>query len=255
MSAGPRTWPSSSGRHCWHRSTPTRHRRRPVGCRSHSGRSPRRWTRTLRTRRGSGCTRTASRPNEPCCGRNPARCQSPTPTPGSRGRSDQRSSCHSLTATAPNFPRVRTTSSPARQSELQLSLRVQGGLLRSPRAARPPAGLALLSPPGPAPLQPSRRHALRTAISRVTPEKGCLVAGAVGSTALRSHFARASKIKGPTSCFTGQVHRLPDAPQAYEAMITRMQRHPKAASPTYVRACRSLSATAAGHRLSRLKAA
>lgn len=29
----------------------------------------------------------------------------------------------------------------------------------------------------------------------------------------------------PTSCFTGQVHRLPDAPQAYGAMITR----PKAA--------------------------
>lgn len=29
----------------------------------------------------------------------------------------------------------------------------------------------------------------------------------------------------PTSCFSGQVHRLPDAPQAYGAMITR----PKAA--------------------------
>lgn len=29
----------------------------------------------------------------------------------------------------------------------------------------------------------------------------------------------------PTSCFTGQVHRLPDAPEAYGAMITR----PKAA--------------------------
>jgi hypothetical protein len=25
----------------------------------------------------------------------------------------------------------------------------------------------------------------------------------------------------PTSCFTGQVHRLPDAPEAYGAMITR----------------------------------
>src|SRR5690606_40105268 len=29
----------------------------------------------------------------------------------------------------------------------------------------------------------------------------------------------------PTSCFNGQVHRLPDAPEAYGAMITR----PKAA--------------------------
>jgi hypothetical protein len=29
----------------------------------------------------------------------------------------------------------------------------------------------------------------------------------------------------PTSCFSGQVHRLPDAPEAYGAMITR----PKAA--------------------------
>lgn len=29
----------------------------------------------------------------------------------------------------------------------------------------------------------------------------------------------------PTSCFNGQVHRLPDSPEAYGAMIT----HPKAA--------------------------
>lgn len=30
----------------------------------------------------------------------------------------------------------------------------------------------------------------------------------------------------PTSCFTGQVHRLPDAPQAYGAMITRAKAAP-----------------------------
>jgi hypothetical protein len=30
-----------------------------------------------------------------------------------------------------------------------------------------------------------------------------------------------SKIMAPTSCFTGQVHRLPDAPETYGAMITR----------------------------------
>lgn len=39
------------------------------------------------------------------------------------------------------------TSSPGGPTELQLSLRVQGGSLRSPRAARSPAGPALLSPP------------------------------------------------------------------------------------------------------------
>ncbi|GHB42351.1 hypothetical protein GCM10010377_36500 [Streptomyces viridiviolaceus] len=38
-------------------------------------------------------------------------------------------------------------------------------------------------------------------------------------------MGRASKIMAPTSCFNGQVHRLPDAPEAYGAMITR----PKAA--------------------------
>jgi hypothetical protein len=30
----------------------------------------------------------------------------------------------------------------------------------------------------------------------------------------------------PTSCFTGQVHRLPDAPEAYGAMITRAKAAP-----------------------------
>jgi hypothetical protein len=39
-------------------------------------------------------------------------------------------------------------------------------------------------------------------------------------------LARASKIMAPTSCFTGQVHRLPDAPQAYGAMITRAKAAP-----------------------------
>jgi hypothetical protein len=39
-------------------------------------------------------------------------------------------------------------------------------------------------------------------------------------------LARASKIMAPTSCFTGQVHRLPDAPEAYGAMITRAKAAP-----------------------------
>jgi hypothetical protein len=30
----------------------------------------------------------------------------------------------------------------------------------------------------------------------------------------------------PTSCFTRQVHRLPDAPQSYEAMISRAKAAP-----------------------------
>lgn len=30
----------------------------------------------------------------------------------------------------------------------------------------------------------------------------------------------------PTSCFNGQVHRLPDAPEAYGAMITRAKAAP-----------------------------
>jgi hypothetical protein len=34
-------------------------------------------------------------------------------------------------------------------------------------------------------------------------------------------WGRASKIMAPTSCFTGQVHRLPDSPSAYGAMISR----------------------------------
>ncbi|MFD5661382.1 5-formyltetrahydrofolate cyclo-ligase [Streptomyces hirsutus] len=60
---------------------------------------------------------------------------------------------------------------------------IQGGSLRSPRAARPPAGPALLSPPR---SSPAGTRAARTAISRLTSEKGYVVAGAVGSTALRT---------------------------------------------------------------------
>src|SRR3954471_11633878 len=44
-------------------------------------------------------------------------------------------------------------------------------------------------------------------------------------------LARASKIMAPTSCFSGQVHRLPDAPEAYGAMITRAKAAP-AQSPS-----------------------
>lgn len=39
-------------------------------------------------------------------------------------------------------------------------------------------------------------------------------------------MARASKVMAPTSCFAGQVHKLPDAPEAYRAMITRAKAAP-----------------------------
>lgn len=51
-----------------------------------------------------------------------------------------------------------------RPPELQLSLLVQGGSLRSPRAARAPAGPALLSPPR---SSPAGARAARTAISHL----------------------------------------------------------------------------------------
>lgn len=79
-------------------------------------------------------------------------------------------------------------------TELQPSSRVQGGSLRSPRAARPPAGPALLSPPR---SNPAGARAARTAISRLMPEKGYVVAGAVGSTALGSHFCASLEDHGP----------------------------------------------------------
>ena len=53
----------------------------------------------------------------------------------------------------------RDRTAPSRPTELQLSLLVQGGSLRSPRAARPPAGPALLSPPRSSPA--GARAALR----------------------------------------------------------------------------------------------
>lgn len=88
----------------------------------------------------------------------------------------------------------RDRTSPSRPTELQLSLLVQGGSLRSPRAARPPAGPALLSPPR---SSPAGARAVLKACSRLIPEKGYVVAGAVGSTALRSHFGASLEDHGP----------------------------------------------------------
>jgi hypothetical protein len=39
-------------------------------------------------------------------------------------------------------------------------------------------------------------------------------------------LARAPKIMAPPLCFTGQVHRLTDAPEAHGAMITRAKAAP-----------------------------
>ncbi len=83
---------------------------------------------------------------------------------------------------------------PTRPTELQPSLQVQGGSLRSPRAARPPAGPALLSPPR---SSPAGARAARRAISRLRSEKGYVAAGAVGSTALGSHFGASLEDHGP----------------------------------------------------------
>lgn len=49
------------------------------------------------------------------------------------------------------------------------------------------------------------------------------MAGAVGSEPLCASLEN----HGPTSCFTGQAHRLPDAPEVYGAMII----HSEAAPP------------------------
>ena len=84
----------------------------------------------------------------------------------------------------PHVSRHRPTKT-INQSAVELSLLDQGGSLRSPRAARPPARPALQSPPRSSPA--AARAALK-AISRLMSEKGYAVAGAVGSTALGSHF-------------------------------------------------------------------
>ncbi len=49
---------------------------------------------------------------------------------------------------------------------------------------------------------------------------------------LRSHFGTSLEDHGPTSCFTAKVHRLPDAPQAYGAVITRAKAAPPKAVPS-----------------------
>jgi hypothetical protein len=76
---------------------------------------------------------------------------------------------------------------------------------------------------------PYRVKAARSAPrARPGPRPG-LRSGWLGRSAPRLYgatLARASKIMAPTSYFTGQVHRLPDAPEAYGAMITRAKAAP-----------------------------
>ena len=113
------------------------------------------------------------------------------PHPGaqpSRGKRCQASG----EAAVSTINRDRTTT--CQPSELQLSLPHQGGSLRSPRAARPPAEPALLSPPRSSPA--GARAALK-ACSRLMRKKSYVVAGAVGSTALRSHFGASLEDHGP----------------------------------------------------------
>lgn len=58
------------------------------------------------------------------------------------------------------------------------------------------------------------------------PENGYIVAEAAGYTALRSHFGASLEDHGPNVVLSGQVHRLPDTPEAYGAMITRAKAAP-----------------------------
>lgn len=95
------------------------------------------------------------------------------------------------------------------------------------RGARGPAPGRACAPVS-APLQPGRcpYRALQQSVTcRQTGDASWL--GRSAPRLYRAILGRASKIMAPTSCFTEQVHYLPDAPQAYGAMITR----PKAAPP------------------------
>jgi hypothetical protein len=52
------------------------------------------------------------------------------------------------------------------------------------------------------------------------------VAGAIGSTALRSHFGASLEDHGPNVVLYRAGPQLPDAPEAYGAMITRAKAAP-----------------------------
>ncbi|GAA2489798.1 hypothetical protein GCM10023100_44960 [Actinocorallia cavernae] len=98
------------------------------------------------------------------------------------------------------------------------------------RAARPPAGPALLSPPRSSPA------GARAALYSDQPLEAATL-------------ARALKITAPTSYFTGQVHRLPDAPEAYGAVITRAKAAPaQSRSADLTATLRAHDAGGYGHR-------
>jgi hypothetical protein len=121
---------------------------------------------------------------------------------------------------------AHTTSPPTPRTELQLSLLVQG-----------------CSPPLPAPARPVPvPRTERSAAWR--PRRGTSWPRQSATRLYEATFlARASKIMAPTSCFTGQVHRLPDAPKAYGAMITRAKAAPpQSRSADFVATSRSTEA-------------
>jgi hypothetical protein len=127
-------------------------------------------------------------------GREPCKVTVTHAAPASLGRPARPSSCRSLTDRGGTSQPAHTTSRPTRPAELQLSLLDQGGSLHSPRAARPPAGPALLSPPR---SSPAGVRAAHSAISRLRSEKRYVVAGAVGSAILGSHFGASLEDHGP----------------------------------------------------------
>lgn len=81
---------------------------------------------------------------------------------------------------------------------------VQGPRTARARAASAARPASCLRPGWPRPAARSRAADMKGE----TPS----VAGAVGSTALGSHHGASLEDHGPTPCFNGQVHRLPDSP-------------------------------------------
>jgi hypothetical protein len=82
----------------------------------------------------------------------------------------------------------------SRPTELQLSLLVQGGSLRSPRAARPPAGPALQSPPR---SSPAAARAALLSINRMMSEMGFVKPGRSAPQLDAAALARASGVMAP----------------------------------------------------------
>lgn len=103
---------------------------------------------------------------------------------------------------------------------------------RSASRARPnPLACAPVS----APLQPGRRPCRAYGDQSPDVREGvCRGWGGRLRSFCGATLARASKIMAPASCLTGQVHYLPDAPEAYGAVITRAKAAPPQSCSAYL---------------------